>query len=189
MSSRDLEIYKLKYKIEQLEKVKSKYEELLEKQEGSDYKTRLMITGLERNISKRKIRLSILKQDDLLKDEEIALINKDDSLEGKYSIYRVEDGQRMGYITYSPEDEEDIGSIGYSIMNPFRGHEYAYKSLKLLSGYLSVHGISSITIAAIDENIPSVKTMEKFRKDVESKDLSRGGVKRYTYTLTRNEEE
>ena len=185
MESRDINIFRLEEKIKGLEKRRTKIKESYELQtdENEKYKLKLLLAGFDKNIMKRKTRLTILKQDPLLKNGEIALINQKDTLDGMYYIYRIEDDQKVGYIVYSPEDEENIGSIGYSVKNKYRGHEYAYKSLRLLTNYLKENGVEKVTIVTTIDNIPSIKIMDKFRKDCDSKDESRESLKRYKYTL------
>ena len=185
MESRDINIFRLEEKIKGLEKRRTKIKESYELQtdENEKYKLKLLLAGFDKNIMKRKTRLTILKQDPILKNEEIALINQKDTLDGMYYIYRIEDDQKVGYIVYSPEDEENIGSIGYSVKDKYRGHQYAYKSLKLLTEYLKVKGVNQVTIVTTIDNIPSIKIMDKFRKDCDSKDESRESLKRYKYTL------
>lgn len=183
MGVKEVEIYKIEEKIKKLELIKKRIEED-DKKENRD----IFITVFNSKINNYKNRLDILKTDEKLKDEEIALVNKNNSIEGKYFIYRIFDAQRVGYITYSPEEEQEIGSIGYSVLGPFRGKEYAYKSLLLLSDYLSNNGVDKISIMAESNNIPSVKTMEKFKKEVSSTDESKDGIKRYIYRINQKNE-
>lgn len=185
MKSNEISIFCLEEKIKGLEKQKEKYEKMYEEEttDKEKYRLELLISGFDRNIKKRKTKLAILKQDSLLKNDEIALLNQSDSLDGKYYIYRVEDIENVGYIVYSPEDEEDIGSIGYSVKDKFRGHKYAYKSLRLLTNFLKENGVEKVTIVTTIDNIPSIKTMERFTKDVKSKDESRESIKKYSYKL------
>ena len=185
MEFRDINVFRLEEKIKGLEKRRTKIKESYELQtdENEKYKLKLLLAGFDKNIMKRKTRLTILKQDPILKNEEIALLNQSDSLDGKYYIYRVEDIENVGYIVYSPEDEEDIGSIGYSVKDKYRGHKYAYKSLRLLTNFLKENGVEKVTIVTTIDNIPSIKTMERFTKDVKSKDESRESIKKYSYKL------
>lgn len=180
MSSRDLDIYILEQRILKLEEVKNRYEKDPEK----TTKINLLIAGLNMNIEKKKIKLAILKQDSLLKNEEIALINNNGNIDGKYSIYRIEDQQRMGFITYSPlEYESEIGSVGYSILPPFREQGLTIKALKLLTNYLVENGVEKISIVAEEENIKSVKVMNRLSQVYETVDKSSGNLKKYDYTL------
>ncbi len=185
MKSIEMDVFCLEERIKGLEKQKMKYEKSYEQELDIKEKNRLelLIKGFERNINKRKIRLAILKLDSLLKNDEIALIKSDESLEGKYSIYKVDDSENIGSIIYSEEDRDQIGSIGYYIREKYRGHKYAYKSLKLLTSYLKENSIEKVTIVTTIDNIPSIKTMERFRGDVPSQDESRESVKRYSYKL------
>lgn len=180
--SRALDISSLELKIKKLELMRDK----LLKENDNSTKQQILISVFDRKINSYKVRLEILKTDDSLKTEEIALINKSESIEGKYTIYSTHDYNKIGYITYSPEEyESEIGSIGYAVLPPFRGNNYAYKSLKLLSSYLSDNGVDKISVVADENNTGSVRVMEKFSNDIDSVDESdkEKGIKKYSYRI------
>lgn len=181
MSSRDIDIYVLEQRISLLEAQKKKYEE----EPNKTTITNMIITKLDMEIRKKYIELAILKQDSLLKDDEIALINNKEEIEGKYYIYRIMDEQLMGYITYEPlEFDTENGSIGYTILMPFREQGLSIKALKLLTNYLSNNGVEKISIVAEEENIRSIKVMNRLSEIYNIVDKSKDKLKKYEYTLT-----
>ena len=147
--------------------------------------TRIKYNRLEMIIKNYEIQSKMLVTSELLKDDEIILINNTESIEGKYNIYKVDDQNKVGFITYSPNEyETEIGSIGYSVLPPFRGNNYAYKSLKLLTSYLSSKGVEKASISAEKDNVSSIRIMEKFSSDVPSvKDLKFKKIKKYRYKI------
>ena len=76
MPNKELKIVCLKYKIEQLKKQLKK----LEDKQVLTTDERITITGLNNKIKNYEINVSILETNDLLKDDEIALINREKQL-------------------------------------------------------------------------------------------------------------
>lgn len=76
MPNKELKIMCLKYKIEQLKKQLKK----LEDKQVLTTDERITITGLNNKIKNYEISVSILETNDLLKDDEIALINREKQL-------------------------------------------------------------------------------------------------------------
>ena len=154
-------------------------------------KNRLKSSRLNIVIQKQEIKMKILKLDELLKDDEIALVNNMNELEGKYNIIRIDNQQKVGFISFSPNDyESEIGSVGYGIVPRFRGNNYAYKALKLLSNYLSNNGVDKISIASSIDNIPSISIMEKFKNNgiVEEQSVNEKDIKKYSYSLSKKKD-
>jgi predicted acetyltransferase len=52
------------------------------------------------------------------------------------------------------------GHIGYEVAEPYRGHKYAARSLRLLFPLIQELGIQPVVITCDPENMPSVKTIE-----------------------------
>lgn len=78
-------------------------------------------------------------------------------------IYLHGTSTEVGVIDYrGPVDNEWLGDIGYTISEHHRGHNYAYKALELISKLISSQGIETVRITTYKDNIPSVKTIEKF---------------------------
>ena len=91
----------------------------------------------------------------------------------------------MGYITYEPlEFDTENGSIGYTILMPFRVQGLSIKALKLLTNYLSNNGVEKISIVAEEENIRSIKVMNRLSEIYNIVDKSKDKLKKYEYTLT-----
>ena len=76
MPNEELKVMCLKYKIEQLKKQLKK----LEDKQVLTTDERITITGLNNKIKNYEISVSILETNDLLKDDEIALINREKQL-------------------------------------------------------------------------------------------------------------
>lgn len=78
-------------------------------------------------------------------------------------IYLHDTSLEVGVIDYrGPCDSKWLGDIGYTINEEYRGNNYAYKALQLISPVISSKGIDKVTITTYANNAPSVKTIEKF---------------------------
>ena len=78
-------------------------------------------------------------------------------------IYLHNTSLEVGVIDYrGPCDSKWLGDIGYTINEEYRGNNYAYKALQLISPVISSKGIDKVTITTYANNAPSVKTIEKF---------------------------
>ena len=78
-------------------------------------------------------------------------------------IYLHDTSLEVGVIDYrGPCDSKWLGDIGYTINEEYRGNNYAYKALQLISPLISSKGIDKVTITTYANNAPSVKTIEKF---------------------------
>lgn len=94
-------------------------------------------------------------------DDEIELGIHPKKIEGFYYIWLKSINKVIGYIDYSKNDYK-LGNIAYEIYPDYRGNNYAYKALVLLSKYLKKQGIEDISLAIRETNTPSLKTAEKF---------------------------
>ena len=78
-------------------------------------------------------------------------------------IYLHDTSLEVGVIDYrGPCDSKWLGDIGYTINEEYRGNNYAYKALELISPVIASKGIDKVTITTYANNTPSVKTIEKF---------------------------
>lgn len=97
--------------------------------------------------------------------EEIDLyLNKKESYDNYY-IYIItlhNSTVEIGQLRVSLTNHIYFGNIGYHIDAPYRGHNYALKSLKLIRNSLIEMGRTSLTITTYPENIASKKTIENF---------------------------
>ena len=157
MSSIELEKYSLELKIKKLEIVRDRIS-LSDK-----VKDKMLVNCMDEKIKKYKVKLKMLSLDKDLKNDEISLINANETINGKYAIYSSVDYKKMGYIIFSPEEyDTEYGSIGYSIFHPYQGKNYAYKALSLLSKYLKENDVNELSLVISGENTSSIKTAEKF---------------------------
>ena len=99
--------------------------------------------------------------------------NDEYPLSGTYIIRDKQDMNVVGDISFNPNLADTyFGSIGYNVYNRYNGHGYAFQALCLLSNYLKTNGVDRITINALKENIPSVKTIYKFSEYVQGGDIN-----------------
>lgn len=100
-----------------------------------------------------------------LSDGEIRLVI--DRLTGSEYCYRILNcatGEHMGYCDLRIGHNLSLyyyGNIGYRILVPYRGHNYAYKACLLLFNLARQLNMDYLLITASPENTPSVKTCEK----------------------------
>lgn len=80
-----------------------------------------------------------------------------------YSICLCGEKTEIGSIQYRGyHDSKIYGDIGYVIHKKYRGNNYAYQSLCLLSELLNEMGINDFLISAETSNIASNKTIQKY---------------------------
>lgn len=80
-----------------------------------------------------------------------------------YSICLCGERCEVGVINYRGyHDSFCYGDIGYVIYKKYRGNNYAYQSLCLLSELLKERGINDFLISAEVKNIASNKTIQKY---------------------------
>ncbi len=80
-----------------------------------------------------------------------------------YRFGIVKDGQRVGEVNLRIGYTTELfygGNIGYGVDEPFRGHHYAAKAVKLLAPVLKVHGMTHVTICNDVKNAASYRTCE-----------------------------
>lgn len=122
-----------------------------------------------------------LWQQKLFLDKELLFLNlpdgQSDELDlrlmyiGRYGIYLHGEKTMVGTIDYRGKQDVTLqGDIGYSINPAYRGHNYAYKALCILSDILSKKGISDFFISTHKDNEPSRKTIEKYGGELVSGD-------------------
>lgn len=81
----------------------------------------------------------------------------------KYEIYLRNTHECIGEIDYRKFHVSGyIGDIGYHIYKEFRGNGYAYQALELLGEKLYEDNIPNFVISAKNDNIASIKTIEKY---------------------------
>lgn len=89
--------------------------------------------------------------------------NDQNNILGNYSICLSGEKKVVGEICYRGYHvSEFMGDIGYSIDMNFRGNNYAYQALCLLGELLKENGVEDFWAAAYKNNIPSLKTIEKY---------------------------
>lgn len=170
------------------EETKIRYQRLLKDQ--AMYKEQISIIdkaikdiGINRKLTKLLLSLEIERnhnQNSLSKiDNELRIYEKNPDLtDGEIDIYINSNkgdvafrgiiflhntSLEVGEIEYrGPCDAKWLGDIGYTINEEYRGNNYAYKALELISQIIASKGIDKVSITTNKRNIASVKTIEKF---------------------------
>lgn len=107
--------------------------------------------------------------------EEIELLREPDFSNGVIDVYSEEGNEENYYITVSGNKERIghirvtwesfsryLGNIGYSLDENYRGHHYTLQALELLRDTMIEKGLTKPIITVYPDNIPSIKTIEKF---------------------------
>jgi len=82
---------------------------------------------------------------------------------GRYFICITSKRKIVGEIYYRGYHVcETFGDVGYRIDMDFRGNNYSYYALCLLGELLKENGIDDFWISTYKNNIPSIKTIEKY---------------------------
>ena len=82
---------------------------------------------------------------------------------GKYKIFLKDSNELIGEIEYRGYHiSEYIGDVGYNIEEEYRGNNYAYEALELLSDILINNGIDSFWISASSRNYASIKILLRY---------------------------
>ena len=158
-----------------------KYNELCNLYDDCNYERKFKDNyELERKYKKLKKELSVLemkmreiKKNIFLKYEPIAFNEKVDlrketeKLEGVYLIFLHNTNICIGETKYKGYHQFG-GDMSVFIDKQYRGHGYAYESLRLLSDLLQKNGIGDFWLAVEKKNIPSLKTIEKYGGQVVS---------------------
>ena len=153
-----------------------KYNELCNLYDDCNYERKFKDNyELERKYKKLKKELNILSKKMheiekwiMLKKEPIAFSNKIDlrksskELEGRYLIFLHNTDIDIGEIKYNGYHQL-FGDMSYFIYKEeYRGHGYAYEALRLLGDLLQKNGINDFWLTVQKNNIPSLKTIEKY---------------------------
>lgn len=97
------------------------------------------------------------------KELDIYITNSHDNIAFRGQIYLHNTQIEIGNIEYRGSVKNEwLGDIGYTISRKYRGNNYAYKALKLITPLIASKGINKVTITADENNIASIKTIEKF---------------------------
>jgi predicted acetyltransferase len=110
-------------------------------------------------------KLRVYEQKPDLTDGEIDIYlnNTEGEISFRGIIYLHNTSTEIGQIDYrGPCESKWLGDIGYTINTDYRGNNYAYKALELISPLIASKGIEKVTITTHEGNIASVKTIEKF---------------------------
>ena len=116
------------------------------------------------NIKAQEIdRTILLAKDPVAMSNKIDLRTIENDICTKYYIFLHETDICIGEIGYRGYHNESIfGDVGYSIDEEYRGNNYSYEALLLLSDWLLKNGIDSFIITVNKNNIPSIKIIEKY---------------------------
>ena len=108
-------------------------------------------------------KLDYLQSEFIASDDKIEIKRIDSEICNKYDIYLKEKGLKVGYIDYRGYHDSIIsGDIGYVIDYRYRGNNYAYNALCLLSNYLYEKNVPDFYISVFHDNRPSIKAIHKY---------------------------
>lgn len=149
--------------------------ELIEKT-LSDIQDKTFLLRLQNKMEMEQLRTNL--QLERIKNEIRVYESEPDLNDGEISIYLSENENSIcfkgiiflynspvciGNIEYRGNNNDHwLGDIGYNIDIPFRGHNYAYKALKLIREKIINRGIDKVIITTHSDNIASQRTIEKF---------------------------
>lgn len=82
----------------------------------------------------------------------------------KYRITLHDSNDSIGFISIRIGYNDSlyyVGHIGYEIKESYRGNNYASKACKIIKQVAIAHGMDSLIITCIPDNVPSRKTCDK----------------------------
>ena len=160
----NVDIYKLRREVEKalIEKNKCVYQ--INKSQGTKYfLLREKFKAINEKYWLLQELLDYYESNLIASSDELDIKRFGNDIEAMYGIYLKNQGIKIGHIDYRGYHTSPItGDIGYVIDYRFNGHNYAYKALCLLADYLSRNNISDFYISVFSDNIPSIKTIEKY---------------------------
>lgn len=160
----NVDIYKLRREVEKalMEKNKCIYD--INKSQGKKYfLLREKFKAINEKYWLLQEKLDYYESNLVATSDELDIKRFGNELESMYGIYLKDQGIKIGHIDYRGHHTSPItGDIGYVIDYRFKGHNYAYKALCLLADYLNRNNISDFYISVLSDNIPSIKTIEKY---------------------------
>lgn len=158
----------LKKQIEELELRIEKLEKLGFSSGKNGKKVYRLIFGLRERIKKLQGMLSLNQSPtysngvlDLYLDESAEKIGK---VCENYNIALAGEKEFIGYVrvTYDVMNDNFLGNIGYKLNREFRGNGYMLQALEMLRKTMLDKGLTNPIINVRPDNMPSVKTIEKF---------------------------
>jgi predicted acetyltransferase len=111
---------------------------------------------------------------EILEDDELILSLILFSLKKQFFYYKIYDKNEnfIGTCGIRLNSDEYLGNVEYEIFPDYRGNNYAYKAIKLLSNIANKYNVDNLTITADPTNIASNKTILKLgTKFVVTKDV------------------
>lgn len=135
-----------------------RFDRLINKLEMEKFHNQTSLAGVKSN-------LRIFEQKPDLTDGEIDIYlqETEGDITFKGIIYLHNTSIDVGTIEYRGDCETKwLGDIGYTISEPHKGNNYAFKALELISPVIASKGVEKVTITVKKHNIASIKTIEKF---------------------------
>ena len=111
---------------------------------------------------------------DNLEDDEIRLVarshdeqemeKENDAPRYRFSIVHIKDDIDIGVIYFAVDSSRRQylrGHLSYGVSPAYAGHSYAAKACRLVKRVALAHGFDRLFIGAKDDNIASIRTIEK----------------------------
>lgn len=155
------QIEELELKIEDLEELGFSSGEHGEKVYRPIFILREKIKELQRMLSLNQFPAYSNGVLDLYLDESADKVGK---VSENYNITLTGEKRFIGYVrvTYDNMSDNFLGNIGYELKREFRGNGYMLQALEILREPMLKKGLEKPVITVQSDNIPSVRTIEKF---------------------------
>ena len=72
----------------------------------------------------------------------------------------------IGSLKYEGYHFNETGDVRYTVYPPYQGHHYAYRALCLIGELLKENGIEDFWVTVKNDNIPSIKTVQRYGVEV-----------------------
>ena len=98
----------------------------------------------------------------VLEDNEIELRTDVEGIINTYDIYLKKTNEHIGYVVYRGYHYDVmLGDMGAVVYTKYRGHNYAFKAIKLISELLNENDIDNYWLVCDKYNIASKALIEK----------------------------
>lgn len=101
-----------------------------------------------------------------------------------YLIAKHDTCEIVGYVQVGYGVVDSIhGNLGYEIKEKYRGYGYALKALEVLCDVLVEHGMDDVMLCIKSDNVPSIKTAERFGAVLVDEGIGFENINKYKVNL------